>query len=1798
MFTNFYKTLSAQLGRFCSFLVILGMLISSVGISPVSADDTYLLNVTRNGAGTITSEPAGIDCGVTCSASFAQNTPVLLSAAPDPSSTFTGWSGEDCTGTGTCQVTMDTVRSVTANFTQDQYTLTIISEHGTVNINPNQTTYSYGDEVTLDVTVDPGWNFTDWTPSLTDGKITLNSNTTVTANFTEIIPPQSGDGDIDPLDNIAPTITGQNTLFTPKNTPLAITLTDLIVTDPDNSYPTGFTLTVMPGNNYTFVDTTITPNNDYVGSLTVPVIVNDGSADSNTFNLLVTVTAAPITYYVNNLNPSCSDVGAGTLSQPFCTIGEGAIKATVGGDTVHVVAGTYAETVRPNSGYAGHPITIQADPGVVVTGLAGNSTTGGAFRLSTKSYIVVDGFTVTGTADFGIYVEFSNHITISHNTVSYSGSPSIHRIGIYLYNTTDSTLSGNTTDHNTLDGIRLNTNSNNNTVSNNTSFGNAEGTSRSACGINVYNNSNNNTIIHNVTYANEDTGLNFYTGSNHNLVIGNLSYGNGDHGIDNNDAPNNVFIGNTVHGNVTAGINLEGTGGSGSSGGTLINNVSVDNGLLQQVGGGTASGNPGNIRVDTLSQVGTTLDYDVLYLNSGTVQIIWGTTSYTSLADFKAAVSGQELNGLQADPLLGAPAPIAQRPAAAPWNVAINAGDYHLTGGSPAIDSANTSNPNNPTTDIEGNPWVNDRGAYEYQPVTNTPPSITEGATISRTMSEDGAPTPFGLTLNATDPDGGDTLTWSVTMAMHGSATAAGTGFSQVIGYTPIANYNGSDSFIVQVYDHKGGIARITVNVTITPMTDTYYVDDTPPCLDSGSGTLIQPFCTIGKGASVAFAGDIVHVATGTYAETVTIPNSGVDGNPVTFQAVAGVVVSGAPGNSTTGGAFRIISKSYIVVDGFTVTGTADSGLYVDTSNHITISHNTVSYSGSPSNHRVGIYLYRTTDSTISGNTTDHNTLDGIRLSNNSNNNTVSNNISFGNAEGTSRSACGINVLTSNSNTIIHNITYANEDTGLNFYTGSNHNLVIGNLSYGNGDHGIDNNDAPNNVFIGNTVHGNVTAGINLEGTGGAGSSGGTLINNVSVDNGLLQQVGGGTASGNPGNIRVDTLSQVGTTLDYDVLYLNSGTVQIIWGTTSYTSLADFKVAVSGQELNGLQADPLLGAPAPIAQRPAAAPWNVAINAGDYHLAGGSPAIDSANTSNPNNPTTDIEGNPWVNDRGAYEYQVVTNTLPVITEGATVGVTMSEDGAPTPFGLTLNATDPDGGDTLTWSVTMAMHGSATAAGTGFSQVIGYTPIANYNGSDSFIVQVYDHKGGIARITVNVTITPMTDNYYVDKNGACSDSGAGTLIQPFCTIGKGASVAFAGDIVHVAPGTYAETVTIPNSGVDGNPVTLQADPGVVVTGLAGNSINGGAFRIISKSYIVVDGFTVTGTADFGIYVDTSNHITISHNTVSYSGSPSNHRMGIYLRITTDSTISGNTMDHNTLDGIRLSNNSNNNTVSNNISFGNAEGSPRSACGINVLTSNNNTIIHNITYANEDTGLNFSTGSNLNQVIGNLTYGNGNHGINSTDAPNNVFIGNTVHGNVTAGINLEGTGAPGSGGATLINNVSVDNGLLQQVGGGTAIGNPGNIRVDAQSLDGTTLDYDVLYLNSGTVQIVWGSSSYTSLAAFKGAVSGQELNGMQADPLLAAPAPIAQRPAAAPWNVAINAGDYHLTGGSPAIDSANSAATGEPLVDLEGNARVDDTTITDTGVGVRTYDDRGAYEYQPVANFPAVDHGRCLDQSHHE
>lgn len=79
------------------------------------AEYTLTVGLTGFGKGSVSSTPAGIACGSTCSAPFTSGTSVTLTATARSTSIFSGWSGA-CGGTGECAVIMAAATSVGANF--------------------------------------------------------------------------------------------------------------------------------------------------------------------------------------------------------------------------------------------------------------------------------------------------------------------------------------------------------------------------------------------------------------------------------------------------------------------------------------------------------------------------------------------------------------------------------------------------------------------------------------------------------------------------------------------------------------------------------------------------------------------------------------------------------------------------------------------------------------------------------------------------------------------------------------------------------------------------------------------------------------------------------------------------------------------------------------------------------------------------------------------------------------------------------------------------------------------------------------------------------------------------------------------------------------------------------------------------------------------------------------------------------------------------------------------------------------------------------------------------------------------------------------------------------------------------------------------------------------------------------------------------------------------------------------------------------------------------------------------------
>ena len=406
---------------------------------------------------------------------------------------------------------------------------------------------------------------------------------------------------------------------------------------------------------------------------------------------------------------------------------------------------------------------------------------------------------------------------------------------------------------------------------------------------------------------------------------------------------------------------------------------------------------------------------------------------------------------------------------------------------------------------------------------------------------------------------------------------------------------------------------------------------------------------------------------------------------------------------------------------------------------------------------------------------------------------------------------------------------------------------------------------------------------------------------------------------------------------------------------------------------------------------------------------------------------------------------------------------------------------------------------------------------------------------------------------------CSDAGVGAPDQPYCTIGKAAAVATAGQTVLVSAGTYPEKVTVGHSGAAGSPIVFQAVPGATVT-VTGAS-NG--FVVSGKQYVTISGFTVTGTTSFGIYLSGSSNIVVSGNTVTYAGHPASGQLaaGIDLSGTSASTITGNNTNHNSDSGIFLNSSTTTTTVGYNNSSFNANQYQRNANGINVV-GQNNTILGNLLHDNEDSGLQFYPGGDNNLATLNVSYDNGDHGIDDLNVTGGRLIGNTIYHNCTSGINVEGT----SGNYLVENNISVDNAVflvnptpIGAYGSNTCKRRAGNIGIWDSAPGSTTVNANLVYLTVPGTMYVFGSS-YSSLSAMQ-AATGQEQQGRQADPRFVNPAGFDLRPQE----------------GSPAIDSADSGASGAQATDVTGAARTDDPTVANTGIGPRAYDDRGAYEF---------------------
>jgi phospholipase C len=166
----------------------------------------FAQHIIGTGGGTVTSGPAGISCGATCTHIFPGGTSLTLTAAPASGSAFAGWSGA-CSGTSTaCTVNLAANASATATFnsTSPLVPLTVQSAGtgaGTIKssltgINCGFTcnaNFPSGTSVKLTATPTSGSKFTGWSGACSGTTaactLSLKAAASVTATFTSSVAP-------------------------------------------------------------------------------------------------------------------------------------------------------------------------------------------------------------------------------------------------------------------------------------------------------------------------------------------------------------------------------------------------------------------------------------------------------------------------------------------------------------------------------------------------------------------------------------------------------------------------------------------------------------------------------------------------------------------------------------------------------------------------------------------------------------------------------------------------------------------------------------------------------------------------------------------------------------------------------------------------------------------------------------------------------------------------------------------------------------------------------------------------------------------------------------------------------------------------------------------------------------------------------------------------------------------------------------------------------------------------------------------------------------------------------------------------------------------------------------------------------------------------------------------------------------------------------------------------------------------------------------------------------------------------
>lgn len=185
----------------CTVLMAKSTVLTAIFDLLPDGQDNLTVIKAGTGLGSVTSDPAGIDCGLTCSVGVLHNTVVTLTANAAQGSTFTGWIGSPSCGSAiTCVVAMNGSQLITATFSLNQYALSVTrmgAGQGVVVSDPAgidcgstcSANFNFGTEVTLTANANANSNLTGWTgaPNCSTSstcKISMTEARHVVASFT------------------------------------------------------------------------------------------------------------------------------------------------------------------------------------------------------------------------------------------------------------------------------------------------------------------------------------------------------------------------------------------------------------------------------------------------------------------------------------------------------------------------------------------------------------------------------------------------------------------------------------------------------------------------------------------------------------------------------------------------------------------------------------------------------------------------------------------------------------------------------------------------------------------------------------------------------------------------------------------------------------------------------------------------------------------------------------------------------------------------------------------------------------------------------------------------------------------------------------------------------------------------------------------------------------------------------------------------------------------------------------------------------------------------------------------------------------------------------------------------------------------------------------------------------------------------------------------------------------------------------------------------------------------------------